>query len=66
MRGQISYLIEPYQISAQDSATLQAGADAMVGRSVSYEGGKNIAFAIVGQNAEGFEIDFNGHQGNDC
>lgn len=71
MRGRMSYLTGPYQINAQESATLQAAVDAMVGKSVTYGrvgASKDISFGVLGENEVGLapQIEFNGHQGNDC
>ena len=70
LRGQISYVTGPYNISAEWSSTLQAAAESMNGIKIDYKKISNapIQLAIV-LDANGLQmlnIQFDGHNGKDC
>ncbi|KAL8656202.1 MAG: hypothetical protein Q9226_002744 [Calogaya cf. arnoldii] len=68
MRGQVSYLVPPFQISAEYSATWQAGVAEMVGKSVDYGGGRGISFCALTEEEHlcSPAIHFAGHQAPEC
>ena len=69
-RGQMSYLMGPYNISAVDSTTLQAAADSMEGIKIDYDKMTDapIDLAVVSDTNDMLEVDimFDGKQGDDC
>lgn len=73
MRGQVGYIggnQAADRVSDQDSKTLQAAADSMLGVKIDYAAGHNAAVDLnTVSDVKGllvFEMMFDGHQGSDC